>query len=99
MTDQIAIVAEIRPGKRKDLERMLGSGPPFDLSKEGFEHHEVFLGDTDVVFVFTCPGGLGEVERVAREPAVLSKLTALTDVLQAPRLLQQTFSWHETRRT
>jgi hypothetical protein len=98
MTDQVAIVAEIRPGKRKDLERMLGAGPPFDLSREGFEHHEVFLGDTDVVFVFTCPGGLAEVERIAREPVVLSKLTELTDVLQSPRLLQQTFSWRETRR-
>jgi hypothetical protein len=98
MTDQVAIVAEIRPGKRKDLERLLAAGPPFDLSHQGFEHHEVFLGDTDVVFIFTGPGGLAEVERVAREPAVLRELTALANVLQAPRLLQQTFSWKEARR-
>lgn len=96
MTDQVAIVAQIRAGKRRDLERVLASGPPFDLRAEGLEHHEVFLGDTDLIFVFTCAGGLAEIERIARDPKVLSRLTTLSNFLQAPRLLQQTFSWDES---
>jgi hypothetical protein len=93
MTSQVAIVAEIRPGRHKDLIGMLETGPPFDLAKQGFDHHEVFVGDNDVVFVFTLPGGLSEVERIAKEPDVLRELHVLSNVLQAPRLLQQTFSW------
>lgn len=93
MTSEVAIVAEIRPGKYKDLIRMLEAGPPFDLSKQGFDHHEVFVGDHDVAFVFTVPGGLSQVQRIAKEPDVLRELQALSNVLQAPRLLQQTFSW------
>ena len=97
MTSQVAIVAEIRPGRHDELLRMLEAGPPFDLSKEGVDHHEVFVGDTDIMFVFTLPGGLSEVERIARQPTVLGALQALSNVVQSPRLLQQTFAWSQTR--
>lgn len=93
MTDQIAIVAEVRPGKRADLERMLEHGPPFDLAKEGFEHHEVFLGDTDIVFVFTGPGAASQLRRMAATPELFRQAIHMSDILAAPRLLQQTFEW------
>lgn len=93
MTDQIAILAEIRPGKRADLERALAEGPPFDLTKEGFEHHEVFLGDSDAVFVFTGPGVASQLRRMAGTPDLFRHVVKMTDLLAAPRLLQQTFRW------
>jgi len=93
MTDQIAIVAEIKPGKRADLERALAQGPPFDLAKEGFEHHEVFLGDTDVVFVFTGPGAASQLRRMAATPELFRHVIKMTNLVSAPRLLQQTFRW------
>lgn len=93
MTDQIAILAEIRPGKRADLERMLAEGPPFDLRKEGFEHHEVFMGDSDVVFVFTGPGAASQLRRMAATPELFRQVVKMTDLLAAPRFLQQTFEW------
>jgi hypothetical protein len=93
VTDQIAILAEIRPGKRGDLERALAQGPPFDLMREGFEHHEVFLGDTDVVFVFTGPGAASELRRIAATPEQLRRVIHMTEMLSAPRLLEQTFRW------
>lgn len=93
MTDQIAVFAEIRPGKRGDLERALAEGPPFDLAKEGFEHHEVFIGDTDVVFVFTGPGASAELRRLAATPELFRRVIHMADTLGAPRLLEQTFHW------
>jgi hypothetical protein len=93
MTDQIAVLAEIRPGKRAALEHALAQGPPFDLEKEGFEHHEVFLGDTDVVFVFTGPGAAGELRRIAATPELFRRTIHMADILGAPRLLEQTFHW------
>jgi len=94
MTDQIAVLAEIRPGKRADLERALADGPPFDLAREGFEHHEVFVGDTDVVFVFTGPGAAAELRRLAATPELFRHAIHMADILAAPRLLEQTFHWH-----
>ena len=93
MTDQIAVLAEIRPGKRADLERALAEGPPFDLDREGFEHHEVFVGDTDVVFVFTGPGAAAELRRLAATPELFRHVIHMADILAAPRLLEQTFHW------
>ena len=94
MTDQIAVLAEIRPGKRTALERALEQGPPFDLGMEGFEHREVFMGDTDVVFIFTGPGAAGELRRIAATPELFRQAIHMADVLAAPRLLEQTFRWN-----
>jgi hypothetical protein len=94
MTDQIAVLAEIRPGKRDDLERALAEGPPFDLGKEGFEHHEIFVGDTEVIFVFTGPGAAAELRRLASTPELFRHVIHMADILAAPRLLGQTFHWN-----
>ncbi len=68
MTNQFAIVAEIRPGMKPALERTLEAGPPVDLAVECFEHHEVFMGDADVVFVFTGPAATSQLHRMASMP-------------------------------
>jgi hypothetical protein len=93
MTDQVAIVAEIRPGKRGELESLLEQGPPFDPALEGFEHHEVFVGDTDVVFVFTGPGAMSQLERMAASQALIPHVLKLSQMLAAPRILHMTFEW------
>jgi hypothetical protein len=99
MTDKISVVAQIRPGKRAELERLLEQGPPFDLEAEGFERHEVFLGDNDVVFIFTGPGAVGQLERMAASRALFSLVLKMTGLVSAPRMLNQTFEWHRTAET
>lgn len=94
MTDKIAVIAQIRPGKRDEIERLLAEGPPFDLKAEGFEHHEVFLGDSDLVFVFTGPGAMSQLERLAGSRALFAHVLKMTAFLSAPRVLNQTFEWH-----
>lgn len=93
MTDQVAVIAQIRPGKRDDLERMLDHGPPFDLTAEGFEHHEVFVGDNDVLFVFTGPGAMSQLQRMAASRALFAHVIRLTALVSAPRVLDRTFEW------
>ncbi|HEX3331874.1 MAG TPA: hypothetical protein VHS27_18265 [Gaiellales bacterium] len=94
MTDQIAILAEIRPGQRGALERLLQEGPPFDLAEEGFEHHDVFLGDTDVVFVFEGPGARTQLQRLAATRSLLGAFVKMSSLASAPRILEQTFQWN-----
>jgi hypothetical protein len=94
MTDKISVIAQIRPGKRAELERLLEQGPPFDLEAEGFERHEVFLGDTDVVFIFTGPSAVGQLERLAASRTLFALVLKMTGLVSAPRMLNQTFEWH-----
>jgi hypothetical protein len=93
MTDQISIVAQIRPGKRAELERLLEQGPPFDLAAEGFERHEVFVGDTDVVFVFTGPGAMSQLQRMAASRTLFAHVLEMADLVSSPRVLNRTFDW------
>jgi hypothetical protein len=99
MTDKIAVVAQIRPGKRDELARLLEHGPPFDLEAGGFERHEVFLGDTDVVFTFTGPGAVSQLERMAATRTLFSLVLKMTGLVSAPRMLNQTFEWHRGSET
>ncbi|HEX5556030.1 MAG TPA: hypothetical protein VFX13_00270 [Gaiellales bacterium] len=93
MTDQIGIVAEIRPGQRAALEALLREGPPFDLAAEGFEHHEVYLGDRDVVFLFDGPSARTQLQRLAATRSLLGAFVKMSSLVSAPRILEQTFSW------
>jgi hypothetical protein len=93
MTDQIAVIAQIRPGKRDEFERLLEQGPPFDLAAEGFERHEVFVGDTEALFIFTGPGAMSQLQRMAASRALFAHVLRLTALLSAPRVLDRTFEW------
>lgn len=93
MTDQIAVIAQIRPGKRDEFERLLEQGPPFDLAAEGFERHEVFVGDSEVLFIFTGPGAMSQLQRMAASRALFAHVLRLTALLSAPRVLDRTFEW------
>jgi hypothetical protein len=94
MIDRISVIAQIRPGKREELERLLEKGPPFDLEAEGFDRHEVFLGDSDVVFVFSGPGAVSRLERMAASRALFAHVLKMTGLVSAPRVLNQTYEWH-----
>src|SRR4029079_12701726 len=80
------------------LEKRLQEGPPFDLAAEGFERHEVFVGDKDVVFVFTAPAAASQLARMAETPALFRHVLAMTGILAAPRMLQQTYRWDRPAR-
>ena len=99
MSDKISVIAQIRPGKREELVRLLEKGPPFDLEDEGFERHEVFVGDSDVVFLFTGPKALTHLERMAASRALFAHVLKMTGLLSAPRVLNQTFEWHRPIKT
>ena len=88
INDRVAILAEIRPGKRADLERALAHDHRLGLPGESFEHPEVFLGDTEVIFVFTGPGAASRLREIAETPEHFRQATRMTEILAAPRLLQ-----------
>ena len=92
MLHQIAVVAQVRPGKRDELERTLDQGPPFSLAEHGLTRHVAFLGDTDVVLIFEGEQPFGDVRQLAASLG-LGHLTKMATLVANPRVLSHTFAW------
>jgi hypothetical protein len=88
ISDRVAILAQIRPGKRADLERALAHDHALGLTGENLEDPEVFLGESEVVFLFTGPGAASRLREIAETPEHFRQATRMTEILTAPRLLQ-----------
>ena len=92
MSHQIAVIADIRPGKRERLKAELEQGPPFDLAEHGFTRHHAFLGETDVVLVFEGDRPLGDARKLAASLG-LTHLTRMATLAANPRVLSESFTW------
>ena len=93
MNSRIAVAAKIRPGKRAKLEQMLSEGPPYDLADAGFEHHQVYLGDEAVFFLFEGGSPVTTVKRLAAERSLMGHVVRMAGVLSSPHLLAEAYSW------
>jgi hypothetical protein len=58
VSERLALVVSLKAGARPKAESLLAKGPPFDPAGLGLENHQVFLTDSEVVFVFEGPPGL-----------------------------------------
>jgi hypothetical protein len=93
MSTRIAFTARIRSGERAKLEQTFRDGPPFDPEKAGFDHHAVFLGDDDVMFLFEGDDPLPAVRKLAAEPGLLRQVMQMAGAVQAPHLMREIFTW------
>ena len=57
----IAVVLPLREGMREVAAEFLEEGPPFDPEHLGLVRHQVFLGDSEVIFVFETVASLALV--------------------------------------
>ena len=48
----------------------------------------MFLGDTEVIFVFTGPAAASQLRDIAATPEHFRQATHMTEILSAPRLLE-----------
>jgi hypothetical protein len=90
---RIAFVAEIRRGRKADLERILAESPPFDLAGAGFERHRVFVGDRDAVFLFEGVNPLKAVQALATQRSLTVQISKMMGILAAPRFLSEVYAW------
>lgn len=93
MSTRIAFTARIQPQEREHLRRRFSEGPPFDPAAAGFDHHAVFLGDDDVVFLFEGDDPLPAVRRLAGRPGLLADVLKMAGAVKAPHYLDEVYSW------
>jgi hypothetical protein len=95
MTHTVVVTAQIRPGKREELARMLQQGPPFDLAANGFDRHLAFLGDQQLVLVFEGERAVTSVRSLAAS-LPLSEVTRLGRLVSNPQVLTEGRIWTAT---
>lgn len=90
----LVVVVPLKEGTHERAGALLAEGPPFDLERTGFDRHEVFLTDREVVFVFEAPGSPATLKLPGEDPS-LWRVAAAWQPLMAgrPRKAETAYSW------
>lgn len=92
--NRVAVVAPLKYGAYQDAKQLIESGPPFDPTETPLVCHEVFLSDTEVVFVFEGPDVGEAVAQLAADPSVWRAAGAWADLLAGkPRIADESYRW------
>lgn len=90
----IAVVLPLRDGMREVAAEFLEEGPPFDPRELGLARHQVFLGDSEVIFVFETEASLATLDQVLAEPEFWSIVSSWEHLAEgAPRVASIAFDW------
>jgi hypothetical protein len=92
MNHTVVVTAQIRPGKREELARMLEQGPPFDLASKGFHRHLAYLGDQQLVLVFEGEHAVTSVRSLAAS-LPLAEVTRMGRLVSNPQVLTEGREW------
>jgi hypothetical protein len=92
---RMAVRVPIYPDHVERVRALVGGGPPFELDGvAGLERHEVYVGDSDVLFVFEGADPGLAIERVMRDARVWGALENWDEyVAGAPAVVQPDYAW------
>ena len=92
---RLVVVVSLKEGAREEARRLLDSGPPLDLGESHFDHHQVFLTQNEVVFVFESPEGTPATLSVrASDPTMWKAAAAWKPLIMGrPRTAETVFAW------
>lgn len=90
---QVALVVPLRTGAKADAEALLRAGPPFDPAVLGLKSHDVYVTDSEAVFVFEgIPSAF--VERLAADETIWDAAEAWKPLIAGPiRYANQAYAW------
>jgi hypothetical protein len=89
-----AIVLPLLPGSLEAARKLLESGPPFDPEHTELERHEVFLGESEVLFLFESPRGAEALEPLLEDADFWRSAAAWGELLAGPpHLAEPVYSW------
>jgi hypothetical protein len=95
--ERVTLIVPLKKDRIEQARALIDAGPPFDPGTKGLERHEVFLTDTEAVFLFEGPNAADVVQRLARNPAAWKAAMQWRPLLAgAPRLAHSAYSWRHT---
>lgn len=92
---RVVVRVPLDPGHVEDVRALVRRGPPYDLSGvQGVDHHEVYVGGGDAIFLFEGADPGLAVERVMRDARVWSTLERWNPyVTGPPAVVQPDYLW------
>jgi hypothetical protein len=89
----LVVVVPLRPGSAASVKELVAGGPPFDASRVGLDRHQVFVTDSEAIFLFDAVGP-GTIEELLRQGGVWSSAEAwLPHIAAPPRLAERVYEW------
>ena len=87
------VVLPLREGASERAAELLRGGPPFDPEQVGLERHQVYLTESEAVFVFVADAREAAAKLIG-EGRFWSAASAWSDLVAGPpRLADVSYSW------
>jgi hypothetical protein len=94
----VVVVVPLKPARRARAAALLAQGAPFDPEEAGFESHDVFLTEREVIFLFRGRQVTEAVRRLAGAPELWrAALDWRACIDGEPRLAEPRYEWAQTR--
>jgi hypothetical protein len=96
--NRAVVVLPLVEGMREQVAELLRDGPPFDPDEVGLERHQVFLAESEAIFLFEADDPEAAT-RLLSSPGLWPAAGAWADVLAGPpQLTDVAYSWTRPRR-
>jgi hypothetical protein len=95
---RLVVVVPLKAGAAEKARELLAKGPPFDLEASEFDRHEVYVSESEAVFLFETPGPSATLKLPGDDPS-LWKVAAAWQPLIAdkPRKALTAYSWRRPK--
>jgi hypothetical protein len=91
---RIVVTAKLKPGSHDAAAEVLRAGPPYDPGDIGLVRHGVYLGGSEVVFVFEGPDIEQRLRDLLNDPTASAAFSAWGSILDGtPSAAHEVFHW------
>jgi hypothetical protein len=91
--ERVVVIARLKAGSRDAAAELLRAGPPYQPEEVGLVHHAVYLGPSEVVFLFEGPDVEQRLRALVNDPSA-SGFAAWAPLLEGtPVVAHEQFSW------
>ena len=94
---RFAFVAKLKPGSEAAAAGIVRSGPPYDPGEIGLARHGVYLGGSEVVFVFEGSDVEQQLRDLINDPVASPAFAIWAPLLEGtPSIAHEVFYWEAT---
>jgi hypothetical protein len=91
---RVVVTAKLRDGSHDAAAELLRAGPPYDPGDIGLVRHGVYLGASEVVFVFEGPDVEHQVQNLLNDPVASAAFAVWGPLLQGtPSAAHELYYW------
>ena len=91
---RVVVTAKLKPGRHEAAAELLRAGPQYDPGEIGLVRHGVYLGSSEVVFLFEGPDVEDRLRDLLNDQAVTASFAAWGPLLEGtPSAAHELFYW------